>query len=129
MKQKKANLLAILTAPIIPLLIGAILTPETGQFDFMTILVFALIFYLISVLITVFLGAPLFFFFLRHNLVKWWSGPMVGFSIGSAIAIFLRLPSLASFREIFFLGLEGGCSAFVFWLIWRQGDDPLNSEE
>jgi len=49
----------------------------------------------------------------------------VGFSIGAAIAMLLRLPYLAGLQEIFFLGLVGDCSAFVFWLMWRQGDDLL----
>jgi|GEM_PF-4563678 len=37
MKQKNANLLAILTAPAIPLLVGVMLTLEAGQFDLITV--------------------------------------------------------------------------------------------
>ncbi len=109
------------------MLVGAVLTPQTGAFDLITILVFAAIFYLVSAAATALLGAPIFFSLLRINLVRWWSALVAGFVVGAVVAVLLRLPNLAHVREIMLLGLEGAVSGFVFWVIWKQGREPTTT--
>jgi len=126
-KRKTATSLAFLTVPAIPPLVGAVLTPQTKGFDFITLLVFAAIFYLVSAAATALLGAPIFFSLLRINLVRWWSALVAGFVVGAVAAILVRLPNLAHAREIMLFGLEGAASGFVFWLIWKQGREPATT--
>jgi hypothetical protein len=123
MKREKATLIAFLTAPAIPPLVGAVLTPQTqvAGFDVVTILVFAAIAYLVSAAATALLGAPIFFSLLRVNLVRWWSALLVGFGIGAFMALLVRLPNLAHASEIVLLGAEGAVAGLVFWTIWKQG--------
>jgi hypothetical protein len=52
MKQKTTTLLAFLTVPAIPPLVGTVLTPQTKEFNFRTILVFAAIFYSVPAAVT-----------------------------------------------------------------------------
>ena len=125
--RKTATSLAFLTVPAIPMLVGAVLTPQTGAFDLITILVFAAIFYLVSAAATALLGAPIFFSLLRINLVRWWSALVAGFVVGAVVAVLLRPPNLAHVREIMLLGLEGAVSGFVFWVIWKQGREPTTT--
>jgi hypothetical protein len=127
-KQKTATLIAFLTAPVVPLVTGAILTPGMGSFDFLTILVFAVIFYGISAVVTAAFGAPIFVWLLRINLVRWWSALLAGIVVGAAVAVIVRLPNLASLHDVWLLGLEGAASAFVFWLIWKQGRESSDTK-
>jgi len=124
MKQETATRIAFLTVPVIPALVGAVLTPVTREFDVIALLGFAVIFYLISAVVTAVLGVPIFYWLLRIKLVRWWSALAVGFGIGAVAAIFVRLPNLAHAREILLFGLEGAVSGFVFWVIWKQGREP-----
>jgi putative effector of murein hydrolase LrgA (UPF0299 family) len=128
MKRDTATLIAFLTVPVIPSLVGAVLTPETRRFDVVTIVVFAGISYLISAAVAALFGAPIFFWLRRINLVRWWSALITGFVVGAVMALVVRLPSLAHMREILLLGLEGAVSAFVFWLIWKQGREPSSTK-
>jgi hypothetical protein len=128
MKRETTTLIAFLTVPVIPSLISAVLQPMTKEFDALTLLVFAAISYLISAAVAGLLGAPIFYWLLRIDLVRWWSALIAGFFVGTAVAVMVRLPNLASLREVLLLGLEGAISAFVFWLIWKQGREPSSTK-
>jgi hypothetical protein len=128
MKRKTSTSIAFLTVPLIPSLIGAVLQPATGEFDASTLLVFGVISYVITAVAAGLLGAPIFYWLLRINLVTWWSALITGFLVGTAVAVIVRLPNLASLREVLLLGFEGAISAFIFWLIWKQGREPSNTK-
>jgi hypothetical protein len=125
--EQTATRVAFGVAPAVPSLIGAALTPVTPDFGVKSILVFAVIFYVIAAAVTAGIGAPIFFWLRRRNLVKWWSALLVGFLIGVAAASFLRLqnlhymPGVELLHDMLLLGLVGAISACVFWIIWKSG--------
>lgn len=127
MKPAKATLIAFLTAPAIPPLVGAVITPQTREFDIVTILIFATIAYMVSAAAAALLGAPIFFSLRRINLVRWWSALVAGFAIGVVMAVLVRLPNLAHAQEIILMGIEGAVAGLVFWAIWKQG--PASASE
>lgn len=129
MNRKTATQIGFLLAPAVPTFINGALTPNIKEFNLVTILVFTVISYLISAAVTGVLGVPTFLLLIRIRLVRWWSGLIVGFAIGAAVAVIIRLPTLAHLREIILLGVEGAGSALVFWSIWKQGREPQKLDE
>ena len=97
------------------------MTPALGRFDTFTILVFGAISYVVSAAVVALIGATVFIWLRRIDLVRWWSAVIVGFCGGVAVAVILRLPTLVSVHDTVLLGIEGAGSGFVFWLIWKQG--------
>jgi hypothetical protein len=126
MSEQIAIRVAFLVVPVIPVAVGAALTPM-ANFDVITLVGFALIFYLISMALTAAFGLPVFYWLRKRNIARWWSAVVCGFGIGAAIGLLLRLPNIryvsdATVRhDILLLGVEGAMVALVFWLIWQAG--------
>jgi hypothetical protein len=123
-RQKTAALIAFVTVPVVPTLVNGILTPRGRYFDWVTMLVFALISYFICMAVAVLLGGPIFLALSRINLVRWWSALAAGFLVGAIVAVLVRLQSAVHVQEVLLLGFEGALCGIVFWVIWKQGREP-----
>jgi hypothetical protein len=102
-----------------------VLTPiSAGKPDLLSVLGLLPIGYFFSLLAVGLFGAPGFIVLRFLNLVRWWSIAAGGFIIGGGVDIVLQWREfwIGSMFHIFFTyGMTGALSAFLFWLIWRQG--------
>ena len=127
MNEQTATRVAFVTVPAIPAVIGAFLTPITQEFDIVTVVGFAAIFYVITGAVTAALAVPIFYWLRRRNLVRWWTALSTGLFIGVLVALSIRLPNIRYLagdilrHDISLLGFEGAASALVFWIIWKSG--------
>jgi hypothetical protein len=127
MNEQTATRVAFVTVPAIPAVIGAVLTPVTQEFDMVTVVGFAAIFYVITGAVTAAIAAPIFYWLRRRNLVRWWTALLTGFFIGVLVALSIRLSNIRYLpgdvlrHDILLLGFEGAASALVFWIIWKSG--------
>lgn len=80
--------------------------------------------YPFSVAATVLFGMPAFFALSRFRLVKWWTTLLVGFVLGTLVAIVMRLPNPVDLHDVVTFAPMAAGSALVFWLIWRLGNGP-----
>jgi hypothetical protein len=106
MKRKTAILVAFLVIPIIPCIGMGIRTGEIHA---------VFVFYIPSLFFSFLLGFPAFLLTKYLRVIKWWSSVIAGVIIGA-------LPALKDDSFLFYVSL-GAISGFVFWLIWRLGDD------
>src|SRR5271156_4208381 len=93
MKEPTATAIGFLVAPIFPSLMAGTMTLVTPNgSDLETVLAFFPIGYLISGLVTVVFGIPMFLLGKSLNIIRWWSAIAVGFAIGAFISMILQWP-------------------------------------
>jgi hypothetical protein len=130
--------LAFSAAPVLPALYGGLGTPVTTTIDtpigllstdWLSVLVFAAIFYAASLPIVVGMGLPTFALLLKYNGIRWWSASLVGIFIGAFGSILIsadRIIRTQTFRHdihsIAAYAAVGAISGLLFWAIWRKGN-------
>src|SRR5208282_341362 len=93
MKESTATAIGFLIAPIFPALMGGVTTLATPNGpDLQTVLAFFPIGYLVSGLVTVVLGVPMFLVLRRLKMIRWWSAVIGGFAIGTFVSVILQWP-------------------------------------
>lgn len=122
MKKITAAVVGFLAAPLLPAAAVALSTPITAdRLDFVYRLGMVPFFYFYSAIATVLFGIPAFLL-LRVGLIRWWSTLSAGAIIGLIVATVV--PGQASVTSYFEYVLLGTASAWIFWLVWKQGHDP-----
>lgn len=133
MKETTATVVGFLIVPIIPGLALGLATPITASGpDPITVLGLLPIGYFFSAVATAVFGVPLFLLGRHLKLIRWWSAIVAGFAVGTLVNVVINLGRLdflyrqvmsGEDRSLLFLGTTGAISGFVFWLIWRQGQE------
>ena len=78
MRRGTAIALGFLIAPLLPVIVGAAISPPFQSADFGLVVVMAVIVYVYSFGLTVIFGVPAYVLLSRKNLVRWWSVLLVG---------------------------------------------------
>jgi hypothetical protein len=126
--QSTAITTAFLISPLIAVAVGAAFTPAGSWLDPVTDLVFALIAYLITLAVGILFGVPIFLLLAKARLINWWMSIFAGFAVGFVMAVLIRLQSTLQLHDVVVLGSEGAASALSFWVIWKTGPEPFESE-
>lgn len=124
-------LVGFLVAPAISAMIIALGAGDTSPVG---VLLFLAICYGFSFAAAIVFGAPSYLVLDYFGYVKWWSSIIIGFAIGVLVEVILKMDVFLSylpFRTLFdesigrliTYGVIGAISAFVFWLIWRRGQN------
>jgi len=128
MTKSEATQAGLLAASLIPALLFAVFTPLSGTLDIKSFLGTFLIAYLFSAIATAVFGVPIFLLFRRFGIITWWSALAGGFLAGALVSIVIRLPGPPNVRDLVIDGPIAAASALVFWLIWRQGQEPPSTK-
>jgi hypothetical protein len=138
MREAIATAVGFLIVPIIPGLAFGLGTPVTATGpDLITVLGLLPVGYFFSAVATVVFGVPLFLLGKHLKLIRWWSAIVAAFAVGILVEIVVNLERLdylyrqvmsGDDRSLLFFGATGAISAFVFWLIWRQGEGRSPSQ-
>jgi hypothetical protein len=125
-------LLAFAAAPMVPAVTLPYLTPIVGNPGFQNYDPFEIIFfYLMSLVIAVLFGIPSFLVFRKLNLVRWWTGCIVGAMIGGGIAVTFGGVETTAFLFCSWAG-AGAAGSLLFWIVWEArnvgGGRNLGSE-
>jgi hypothetical protein len=121
MNKTTAGLSGLIAASLMAAVISIWLTPTVTGINFYTTIGFVGLFFLISLVITLLLGAPLFFLFLYLKIIRWWSALAAGGFVGMLVAIGMRIPNQIHIQDLLTTGAVGALSALCFWFFWRQG--------
>jgi hypothetical protein len=122
-----ATIIGFITAPLVVAVTGVVLTPPAMK-DAVSMFGFGGFFYFIAALVTMILGVPSFLVLTRLKRITWWSTTVIGAAIGALAGIVYYSPNSAAIGGLLSMAAMGAASAFVFWLIWRQGrEDAPNS--
>lgn len=92
--------------------------------------VWTFIFYVYATWATLVVGLPSFLLLRKFGMIRWWSATGAGFVIG--IVLFVAFgPRSFSVEETNsqagLWGTIGAFSAFIFWLIWKQGHGQVST--
>jgi len=120
MSRNTAAIVGFITAPLVPAVVFAVLTPLATEPDIPTLLGFALVFYFFSAIAILLLGAPIYFLLRHFDLVNWWSTLGCGIVAGAVVGV-VEGSSSVQLHGLLVFSAVGAASAFSFWLVWRQG--------
>ena len=129
MKAATATVLGFVVAPVVPVVVGGLLTPTWGDFDLVGLVALGAIAYCASLLYTAFLGIPLFVFLQLRGRINILSCVASGLLIGAIVAITVALPNWAHAEDLVVKALTGAAAGFLFWLIWSRGSDETKSQQ
>lgn len=120
-RQSIATLSGFLVAPLIPVVVMAVLSlPNKGPWV-VFFEVMAIVYVGVAILMTI-IGLPTFLLFKSRNLTRWWSFLLVGLFAGALVGYAYRLPFYPDrYQSGLVQGLACGLAGVVFWLIWRSG--------
>jgi len=125
MNKRDATNVGFIVASAIPALLLSVFTPLSGELSIKSFVGTFVITYMFSAAATVVFGVPLFLLFRRIGIITWWSVLVGGFLAGVLVSIVIRLPDSPNARDMLMDGPMAAASAFVFWLIWKRGRDPI----
>jgi hypothetical protein len=113
---------AFIVASLVPAVVFALVNPLTDKGSVKSLLGWVLVFYLYSLLATVFLGLPVFLVLRRLGLIRWWSALASGAAIGALVTVLVN-PAAAVSRDVFLAIGAGALAALGFWAVWalRKG--------
>lgn len=119
---------AFLVAPFVASLglsLGGAISTGSPPLEVVDVLVWTFIFYFYAAWATALLGVPSFFALRKLGAIRWWSAVIVGFGVGALVLALIdpRYFNAVAQEGILLWGGVGALSAFVFWLIWKQGQD------
>lgn len=123
MTKNKSTIIAFLVAPLIPASIGITQTAVFGSLNLTTFFGLLPIFYLFSVMATVFFGAPLFLIFRRYKMISWLSSLVVGIVVGALAALIFFPANTVQISGLILMSSTGGAAGLFFWLIWSFGSE------
>ena len=129
MKAATATVLGFVVAPVVPVVLGGLLTPASGDFDLVTVVGLGAIAYCASLLYTAFLGIPLFVFLQLSGRINILSCIASGLLIGAIVAITVALPNRAHVEDLVVKAMTGAAAGFVFWLFWSRGSDDTRPQQ
>lgn len=124
MKKITATIVGFVVAPLVPSIYGALATPITRKFDIFTQLPLIPAFYGYALLFTIVFGVPAFLLIQHFRFIRWWTALVGGVVIGAIVLVIVHLPGTPSARDFMGTLPLGGVSGLVFWLIWKQGQEP-----
>jgi hypothetical protein len=119
MKKGSAVIAAFLTAPFISACFAVALTPAVRSQGLITFFGFLAIFYVVSAIITGLIAFPTYWFLSRIDKVNVFSIVASGVVTGMLTYVGISFPASTNLSDLLRLGMVGGVSAIVFWLIWR----------
>lgn len=115
--RNPAEVIGCLVAPIPIVALGVAQSILYTSFDALTVLVFSLIAYFISFVITMLLGYPLYRLLVRFNAFRWWTSILSGFAIGAIATILIAHPTDVMSGGVLVNSLAAATSGLLFWII------------
>ena len=100
---------------------GAVTTANSGLVE---LIGWTVVFYPYAAIAAVVLGLPSFLILRKFGAIRWWSTMLVGVAVGIIVFAFVfpgGTSAVFSDPRSLACGSIGAFSAFIFWLIWRQG--------
>ena len=122
MSKITAGLSGLIAASLVAAIIGVWLTPTVTGVNFFTTIGFVGLFFLISLVVTLLFGAPLFFLCLYFKIIRWWSALIAGSFVGMLVAVGISESHEVYMQDLLRMGAVGALSAFCFWIFWRLAD-------
>lgn len=123
MRESRAIGLAVVLTPIAPVIATAIGSGAIVDPDRRIAAGILLWGYPIGLIVTTFLGVPVFIVARHKRVLRWWSAPLLGVPIGLLIVTPVALgvsPESDAVGMWANAAALGALSSFVFWLIWRS---------
>lgn len=127
-RQAIFTVAAFLVAPLVAafgLALAGLVKTDSAHINFEEVAVWTFIFYLYAAYAAFLLGLPSFLVLRRLGAIRWWSATLVGLLVGVAVFAFIEPRGFSAIASVPYQAALwasiGGLSAFVFWLVWRQG--------
>ena len=112
-----AEVIGCLVAPIPIVALGVAQSILYTSFDALTVLVFSLIAYFISLVITMLPGYPLYRLLVRFNAFRWWTSTLSGFAIGAIATVLIVHPADVMSGDVLVNSPAAATSGLLFWII------------
>ncbi len=123
-----AFVVASLVAALSLTLAGFVRQAGVANVDPLSLYVWTFFAYMYTTLATVVFALPAFLVLRRLSLVRWWTAAAVGLCIGVLLLVIVSPRGFSAVivepQAAVLWGGVGMLSAFVFWLVWRQGQRP-----
>lgn len=123
MKPRTTTVLGFLIAPLVPIVVGSIVSPAPGPFEPYAYFAIGSIMYLYTCILMTLFALPVYLVLNAKRMVSWWAAVLAGCFIGALVASVVRLPYHPQLSEYIRWVPEGALAGLVFWLIWRMGAD------
>ena len=121
MRRLTAGILGFAVASLISALMLSATTRLVEPFDIIARLGMVPVFLYFSGMAVILVAVPVFFLFLKFNLIHRWSVVAAGLVIGALMGSIVGTPSRGHVLDILFMAGVGAVSALAFWVVWKQG--------
>ena len=120
-RARIATVLAFIIAPVVPVAVmGSLTPPQPGEW--VTFFGIGAIVYFFAATYMLIVGLPAYHFFMKRNLMRWWTVPIVGIFAGTLIGCGYRVPFYPDrYQSGMIQGIGCGLAGLVFSVIWRLG--------
>lgn len=118
--RNAAEVAGCLAAPMPVVTVVVVESIFYTSFDIITVAVFSLLVYVISLVFAVWLGYPLYRLLMRFRTFSWWTSALSGFAIGALVTVLTSHSAKIMSSGFLANSFAAAASGLLFWIIQRS---------